>query len=66
MAKGIALLALSLALEAAFLFQVAVIARPEPRTGSAGASVLAEVVTEADGETVVPAALVASADPRAR
>jgi hypothetical protein len=49
MAKAIALLALSLSLEAAFLFQIAVIARPErvvtPTT-------IAEVVLEADGETV--------------
>ena len=50
MTKGIALLAFSLALEAAFLFQVSVIARPE-RT-SVPASAIAEVITEADGETV--------------
>jgi hypothetical protein len=53
MTKAIALIALSLALEAAFLFQVTVIARPEPRA-SATPSAIAEVVTEADGETVAP------------
>jgi hypothetical protein len=48
--KAIAILALSLALEAAFLLQITVIARPEARR--APASVIAAVVTEADGETV--------------
>jgi hypothetical protein len=51
MTKAIALLALSLSLEAAFLFQIAVIARPQPRA-AATPTVIAEVVTEADGETV--------------
>jgi hypothetical protein len=48
--KAFAILALSLALEAAFLFQITVIARPEARARPA--SVIASVVTEADGETV--------------
>lgn len=47
--KGIALLAFLLALEAAFLFQISVIARPPAAPVPA---FVAEVITEADGETV--------------
>lgn len=48
--KAIAILALSFALEAAFLFQITVIARPERRV--APAISVAAVITDADGETV--------------
>lgn len=59
MTKAIALIALSLTLEAAFLFQISVIARPD--RAAAAPTAVAEVVTDADGETAAqPTALAAA------
>ena len=60
MTKPLALIALSLALEAAFLFQITVIARPERRAAVA-APVVAQVAAEQEREVETVAQALAPA-----
>ena len=55
MTKPLALIALSLALEAAFLFQITVIARPERRAVAAPVVAQVEAEQEREAETVAQA-----------